>query len=186
MKKRVSACVDGFLRRHQGRGPEPVIARPVAVSNMLIVEDQPVIARLVKDTLLKSGHAVAVRASGAAALQFLGDEGHRLSGIVTDIRLGAGPNGWDVARYARRINPTVAIIYMTGDSSHEWEAEAVSASRIVHKPFGAAQLTTVLAALNLEGLARQHSRQESLSPSPRGGGWWLHRVLRDDLGEPRI
>lgn len=153
---------------------------------MLIVEDQPIIARLVKSVLLENGHAVVVRSSGAAAQQFLDEEAHTLSGIVTDIRLGSGPNGWDVARYARRINPTVGIIYMTGDSHHEWEAEAVSASRILQKPFGAAQLAAALTAMDLDGIACQLPRQEHLVPLRGRSGWWPRRFLRGELGELRI
>ncbi|SDC97327.1 Response regulator receiver domain-containing protein [Sphingomonas sp. YR710] len=185
MKKRVSACVEGIWSRHRVCLLEPAAARSTVASNILVVEDQPVIARLVKGVLLGSGHTVVVRSSGAAALQFLREEGHTLSGIVTDIRLGSGPNGWDVARYARQINPTADIIYMTGDSSHEWEAEAVSASRILQKPFGAVQLASALAATDLGGIACQPPRQESLIP-PRGrSGWWPHRILRGEFGALR-
>lgn len=43
--------------------------------------------------------------------------------VLTDIRLGAGLNGWDVARSARLEHPHMAVIYMTGDSVGDWVKE---------------------------------------------------------------
>jgi FixJ family two-component response regulator len=43
-----------------------------------------------------------------------------LSAVVTDVRLGTGPSGWDVAHRARELVPTIPVIYMTGDSASLW------------------------------------------------------------------
>jgi FixJ family two-component response regulator len=69
------------------------------------------------------------------------------SGLVTDIRLGTGPDGWDVARTARERNPELPIVYMTGDSAIAWPSHGVPKSILLQKPIAAAQLVTAISTL---------------------------------------
>ena len=46
--------------------------------------------------------------------------------MLTDIRLGAGPDGWSVANRARELNPDMPLVYMSGDSAHQWTEHGVS------------------------------------------------------------
>lgn len=73
-----------------------------------------------------------------------------LAGLVTDIRLGVGPSGWDLARQARRSRPDLPIIYMTGDSGADWPAEGVPRSLVVQKPFASGQIVTALSNLLIQ------------------------------------
>lgn len=70
-----------------------------------------------------------------------------LSGVITDIRLGSGPDGWEVARRAREINRHIPIIYMSGDSAHEHASKGVPQSLMLQKPFAPAQLVTAISSL---------------------------------------
>ena len=70
-----------------------------------------------------------------------------LSGIITDIRIGGGPDGWEVARRARGINSHIPIIYMSGDSAHEHGSRGVPESVMLQKPFAPAQVVTALSTL---------------------------------------
>jgi len=67
--------------------------------------------------------------------------------MVTDVNLGAGPTGWDVAAKAREMIPTLPVIYVTGDSGHHWPSHGVPQSVIITKPFAAAQIVVALAGL---------------------------------------
>ncbi|MCW1402286.1 hypothetical protein OKA06_08095 [Novosphingobium sp. MW5] len=75
------------------------------------------------------------------------DSSDDLQGLATDIRLGDGPDGWEVAHYARKKYPDIAVVYMTGDSAAQWSAEGVPNSILLTKPFPEAQLLTAMATL---------------------------------------
>jgi hypothetical protein len=44
--------------------------------------------------------------------------------MVTDINLGHGPSGWDVAKRARELNRAVTVIYVTSAGGHDWQRRA--------------------------------------------------------------
>lgn len=67
--------------------------------------------------------------------------------LITDIQLGGGANGWDVARRARELKPSMPVVYVSGDSSSHWEANGVPGSIMIQKPFALAQVTTAIAQL---------------------------------------
>ncbi|CAN7623269.1 response regulator [Neorhizobium sp. LjRoot104] len=99
-----------------------------------------------EEILSGAGFAVVVASSGQEAIDLVeGDV--TLSAVVTDVRLGAGPSGWDVAHRARELTPTMPVIYMTGDSANLWAAHGVPGSTLLQKPFVEAQLITAIATL---------------------------------------
>lgn len=65
--------------------------------------------------------------------------------MATDIDLGGGVTGWDVGRVARRATPVIAVVYMSGASSHQWESEGFPGTTMLAKPFAPAQLLVALA-----------------------------------------
>lgn len=77
--------------------------------------------------------------SGESALAAL-ESGKPFDLLVTDIRLGSGPQGWAVASRARELNPGIQVIYITGDSMGEWVAHGVSHSVLLTKPFESVQI----------------------------------------------
>ena len=66
------------------------------------------------------------------------DASTELQGLATDIRLGAGPTGWEVAHHARKKYPDIAVVYTTGDGAADWFAEGVPNSVMLQKPFAEA------------------------------------------------
>lgn len=114
---------------------------------VLVAEDQSLILLELEEVLVGAGFEVETAADGQSAMSLIARHKHQLRGLLTDIRLGQGPNGWDVARHARELMPTVAVVYMTGDSDHEWVAYGVPNSQLIHKPFAHAQLITALSNL---------------------------------------
>lgn len=111
---------------------------------VLVVDDEELIRDLLEETLRDAGYDVITAATGAEALAHL--ESHEgFVSLVTDVNLGASQTGWDVARRAREISPTIAVIYMTGDSAHEWSAHGVPQSTVIAKPFATFQIAVAIA-----------------------------------------
>ena len=85
--------------------------------------------------------------SGLQAIGVLEEDESTVSGVITDIRLGEGPDGWEVARRAREINASFPIIYTSGDSAHDHAVRGVPDSMMLQKPFALAQLVTAISTL---------------------------------------
>lgn len=115
-----------------------------SLPRVLLVEDELLIRDLLQSALEDAGFEVADADSGAAAIDLLQRPSSQFAGVVTDVNLGSGTTGWDVARAARRADLRIAVVYMSGGSAHEWAAEGVPDSAILAKPFAPAQLVVAL------------------------------------------
>jgi CheY-like chemotaxis protein len=58
-----------------------------------------------------------------------------------------GLSGWELARTARERCPGIPIIFISGDSAIDHDAQGVPDSIMIQKPFVEAQLITALASL---------------------------------------
>ena len=114
---------------------------------ILVVEDEALIRDLIETTLEDGGFKVKLTSDGAEAIAALESNDDPPRALVTDVNLGRAPTGWDVARRARELNSTLPVIYMTGDSAHEWPSQGVPNSVVLTKPFAPAQLVTALSTL---------------------------------------
>jgi DNA-binding response OmpR family regulator len=113
---------------------------------LLLGEDDPLIRTVLADALDEGGYVLLERDDAADAMTKI-DTTPAIAGIITDIRLGAGPSGWEVARHARSANPHVAIVYMSGDSGVDWTAQGVPNSVMIQKPFANAQVLIAISTL---------------------------------------
>lgn len=113
---------------------------------LLVVEDEPLVADIVEVALEEAGFAVVVVGSGEAAVDWL-KSATTFAGLITDIRLGAGASGWDVARTVREQKPGLPVVYMSGDSEAQWTSQGVPGSVLVPKPFAASQIVTAISGL---------------------------------------
>lgn len=120
-----------------------------AVPPILVVEDEAFIRMDLVAILCAGGFTIEESSDGAAAIAQI-DAVLHLQGLITDIRLGSGPDGWAVARHARQKFPNLAVVYVTGDSASDWNAEGVPNSLILQKPYAEAQLMTAIASLLIE------------------------------------
>lgn len=116
------------------------------VPPILVAEDEPLIRLALVEALEVGGYSVLEAADGRSAWNEI-DRAEQLRGLVTDIRIGNGPNGWEIAQHAREKFPTLAVVYVTGDSIGEWPANGVPQSTVLQKPFASAELVTALANL---------------------------------------
>jgi CheY-like chemotaxis protein len=114
---------------------------------ILLVEDEHLIALSVQEALEEGGYRVRAAASGADAISFLDEATDQICALITDIRLGTGPDGWELARHARELDPRLPIVYMSGDSSHDHSSRGVPDSLMIQKPFAPAQIVTAVSTL---------------------------------------
>lgn len=116
-------------------------ARPlVAVRQVLVVEDDHGICELISDMLGEAQFEVACVDSDREAYERLG-HALRLDALILDINLGTGTTGFDVARFARQKDPTLPVIYVSGQSTREsFKAFGVPRSYFVEKPFTSDEL----------------------------------------------
>ncbi len=114
---------------------------------VLMVEDEALIRMVLEETLGDKGFAVVAAPNGQNALEELATDPSRFRAVLTDIRLGPGPDGWEVARRAREAVPDMPVLYVSGDSAHEWAARGVPHSLMVRKPFVAAQIIAALSTM---------------------------------------
>ena len=76
---------------------------------LLLVEDDPLVRVTVAMMLEDEGFGV-VEASDAAGALMLIEGGLEAAVMVTDVDLGAGPSGADLADTMRRVRPNLAIM----------------------------------------------------------------------------
>ena len=117
--------------------------RMAAVTRVLAVDDDPHICQLMTEML--SGETVEVECvrTDREAIRRLDDDGY--SALIVDINLGAGVTGFDLARHARRVDPGVAVIYISGQASkRSYDAFAVRGAMFVEKPFTETELRKAL------------------------------------------
>jgi len=114
---------------------------------LLLVEDDASVQGLLSAELAEAGFAVVAVGDGTRALAGLNADAIRFCAVITDIKLGRSPDGWDLGRRARELVSDMPVIYMTGDSSHEWSSKGVPNSVVIAKPFAPAQLVTAISLL---------------------------------------
>ncbi len=114
---------------------------------ILVVEDEALIQVMLEADLTDAGFTVIVEGSVGDAFAQLEASGSTCQALVTDINLGEDKSGWDIARHARELNPNIPVVYMTGDSAHEWPIQGVPGSVLVCKPFASVQIVNLVAQL---------------------------------------
>jgi DNA-binding response OmpR family regulator len=114
---------------------------------LLVVEDDQLIQAMIEEALSDGGFESAITASGSEAIDLLKSEISQYRAVLTDINLQGSVAGWEVARVAREVDPTIPVVYMTGTHGEEWASKGVPKSVLLLKPFAPAQLVTAVSAL---------------------------------------
>jgi PAS domain S-box-containing protein len=114
---------------------------------VLVVEDEAEVRAVVRRQLEALGCSVAEFASGEQALESLSDGTAAHDLLLTDVALGTGMRGTELAREVRRRLPGIALLLMSGYSSQLLRSEESEpgAPELLRKPFDRAQLEQALA-----------------------------------------
>ncbi len=81
---------------------------------VLVVDDEPLISALLRQTLEAAGHEVEVANKGAEATKLAKSFDPDL--VLMDVDLGSGPDGIDVASSIKFQSPSVSIAFLTNVS----------------------------------------------------------------------
>jgi predicted glycosyltransferase/CheY-like chemotaxis protein len=119
------------------------------MSGILLLEDEPIIARNICRTLQKHGHAVTHAASAQEAQARLLSAHYDL--VLADVNLGDG-DGIDVLGAHGPALSDVPIIIMTGQDTidNRLRAEGLAVSAFLSKPFAMSRLAELIGALLAE------------------------------------
>ena len=117
------------------------------MQSILIVEDEPLVRLFLEDILHGKGFEVFSAETAQAGVSLVAEKAASLTGLITDIELGDRTSGWELARYARSLNPELHIIYMSGRCADGWASEGVPQSEFIQKPFSAPLVLRVLSSL---------------------------------------
>jgi DNA-binding NtrC family response regulator len=113
------------------------------MANILIVEDEPRMRRLLEISLGEDGHSVHSAGDAESGVIYLRREPVDL--VLTDLKL-PGMNGLEFLQEGKRLNPVLPFIVMTAYGSVETAVDAMKAgaSDYVLKPFTMAEMKLVI------------------------------------------
>jgi CheY-like chemotaxis protein len=112
-------------------------------TTVLFAEDDLVLNMATCASLEDEGVYVKCVYSGPAAIEAI-TRLEYLDALLTDIDLGSGPDGFDVARYARRLYPHLPVVFVSGTMGIHHAANGVEGSVFIGKPFHQAQILRAL------------------------------------------
>jgi len=120
---------------------------------ILVVEDEGDVRTVVRRQLESMGHKVLVAEGPTEALLLVQGPGAP-DVLLTDVVLGSGMNGIDLAAQARASRPSLAVIFMSGYTAIAEAQQRIrdTGAPLLSKPFTTPQLERVLVA------ATEHSR----------------------------
>jgi CheY-like chemotaxis protein len=126
-------------------------------ARVLVVDDDPVVAKSFDRVLSGKGYAVITARDGPEALEKLAHEAY--DAVFTDLRM-PGMDGFEVAERIKTTQPWLPVVIVTGYGSSESQARAkkIGVAGFLHKP---------LSPEMIEGSARQavtRKAQETLPP----------------------
>lgn len=121
--------------------------KQAANAALLYVEDDDLTRELVELALQEAGFEVVIAENGPMALALLETATAAFKGLITDVNLGVGPDGWGVARRARELFDGLAVVYVSGASNHDWSSSGVPHSVMITKPFAPAQVVVAVSSL---------------------------------------
>jgi two-component system cell cycle response regulator CpdR len=113
-------------------------AQPV----VLVVEDEPMIRLVLAEVLAKLGYDVLEASTGEAAQAML-DAGRHIDVLFTDIMLGRGINGIELAAWTRAHRPATRVAYTTG----AWDVSTLTDAPVLRKPYAYKDLDNELRRL---------------------------------------
>jgi CheY-like chemotaxis protein len=108
----------------------------------LVVDDQPMMIRLCRSILQGMEYDVLEAHSGEEAWAILEKKGERIGLLLTDIKMGPGMDGVELASRARDVYRGIDIVVMSGFAEEATVKRLIARSefRFLHKPFTISEL----------------------------------------------
>lgn len=149
----------GYLRAEseEGRGSVLVVELPLARSatktgpskRILVLADEPRIARFLEQFLKSKGHSVQTAADGRTGLRIVEQEQPDI--VILDLLI-PGKDGMEVLSETKKINPQIAVIVVSAIESEEVKQHTLEAGAhaYIRDPFDVAALEQALSMLGPE------------------------------------
>jgi two-component system response regulator AtoC len=115
-------------------------------TKILVLDDEPIVGERLKASLERAGFIVDAFSSSRDALDRLRSGRYHI--LITDLKM-SGPDGMEVLREAREMNPAIKSIVITGFATTETAGEALRSGAVVFipKPFKMKQLKELVVEL---------------------------------------
>ncbi len=108
---------------------------------VLLAEDEPMLRRVVRETLRHAGFLVIEAADGTAGLEILQSD-QSIDLLLSDVKM-PGLNGYQLAEASMSLRPTLRVMLMTGYADEAIPDAIREASvPILRKPFNFASLAS--------------------------------------------
>ncbi|MBN1478271.1 response regulator [Candidatus Sumerlaeota bacterium] len=92
------------------------------MASILVVDDEPHIRNVLSEILSECGHSVTTAANGELGVEILQTTAFDI--VLTDLGM-PGMSGWEVARQARRLQPSAKVVLTSGWGNEVAEDQAV-------------------------------------------------------------
>jgi DNA-binding response OmpR family regulator len=115
--------------------------------NILVVEDEILVASVLADVLGAQGHRVTLAHDAEEASALLAR--HRPDAVVLDVILGE-LSGLALLRSIRKADPTLPVVIMTGHAKDDeiLQARQLGVSDVIEKPFLLNRLTAAIQGIH--------------------------------------
>lgn len=101
-------------------------------TRVLLVDDDFLTNMVLHKILVESDFRVESVYCGTTALAAI--RRHSPWALVTDVDLGRGPDGFEVARFARASRPGLPVVFISGHEGARHLSEGVDGSEFIAKP----------------------------------------------------
>lgn len=114
---------------------------------VLLLDDEPIVAERVKLSLEKSDFYVDAFTSSQQAIDQLKEVKYDI--LVTDLKMSS-PDGMEVLRTAKKLQPKIKAVVITGFATHQTAEEAKESGAIefIAKPFKMSELKIILKTIS--------------------------------------
>src|SRR3954447_24639612 len=113
--------------RPHARGPD------MPDATILVVDDTAEILDLTSSVLEEAGYGV-LRCGGSREAMAILSDGHNIDLLLTDIMMPGGIDGFELARQARAVRPSLSVAYITGYAQTPPEDARCVFGPILRKP----------------------------------------------------
>lgn len=125
--------------------------------NVLIIDDDPDVRRLLTDLVLRREHQAIAVASAEEGLELLPTWTFQVAFLDQHL---PGMEGLLLGEYLRRNNPHMMIALVTGQPDRQLERRSKTLNiRLIAKPFDVQEIFSLLDEFKAEALSRQERRQ---------------------------
>lgn len=110
------------------------MSRCIDQACILLVEDEPLIGMMAHAVLAEHGAHVDWVQTDREAYRALEANASSIHLLITDINLREGTTGFDISRFARRLSPSMPVIYVSGEPREALINFAVEGATFLYKP----------------------------------------------------